>query len=262
MGSIGRTILYIFLIIAAVAVIVGAAMLIMNIVSEMPSENTDTDGADTTAADSTEDDITTELSRTPDAEGTTSDDTVSDDTAADTISDDTVVLDSGNSSTDAEGVTITTYSTSITLYALYNVNARMSYSTSSDIYFIIYKGDSVTVTGETSNGWYQILYGIYTAYIRQDLLTADASASAVVTTTYDTPVTMYTSESVNVRSGPTTSSSIYEMYSAGVEVTVVGETDNGWFVIEYGDGTAYINDDYLSKTMPETTSETEAENAA
>ncbi|MCD7713242.1 MAG: SH3 domain-containing protein [Firmicutes bacterium] len=261
MSSIGRTILYIFLIIAAVAVIVGAAMLIMNIVSEIPSEDTDTDGADTTASDGSEGDITTELSRTPDAEGTTSDDT-EDGAAQDTISDDTVVLDSGNSSTDAEGVTITTYSTSLTLYALYNVNARMSYSTSSDIYFIIYKGDSVTVTGETSNGWYQILYGIYTAYIRQDLLTADASASAVVTTTYDTPVTMYTSESVNVRSGPTTSSSIYEMYSAGVEVTVVGETDNGWYVIEYGDGTAYINDDYLSETMPETTSETEAENAA
>ncbi|MCD7831873.1 MAG: SH3 domain-containing protein [Firmicutes bacterium] len=261
MSSIGRTILYIFLIIAAVAVIVGAAMLIMNIVSEIPSEDTDTDGADTTASDGSEGDITTELSRTPDVEGTTSDDT-EDGTAQDTISDDTVVLDSGNSSTDAEGVTITTYSTSLTLYALYNVNARMSYSTSSDIYFIIYKGDSVTVTGETSNGWYQILYGIYTAYIRQDLLTADANASAVVTTTYDTPVTMYTSESVNVRSGPTTSSSIYEMYSAGVEVTVVGETDNGWYVIEYGDGTAYINDDYLSETMPETTSETEAENAA
>ncbi|MCD7787637.1 MAG: SH3 domain-containing protein [Firmicutes bacterium] len=261
MSSIGRTILYIFLIIAAVAVIVGAAMLIMNIVSEIPSEDTDTDGADTTASDGSEGDITTELLRTPDAEGTTSDDT-EDGTAQDTISDDTVVLDSGNSSTDAEGVTITTYSTSLTLYALYNVNARMSYSTSSDIYFIIYKGDSVTVTGETSNGWYQILYGIYTAYIRQDLLTADASASAVVTTTYDTPVTMYTFESVNVRSGPTTSSSIYEMYSAGVGVTVVGETDNGWYVIEYGDGTAYINDDYLSETMPETTGETETENAA
>lgn len=251
MGSIGRTILYTLLVIVAVAVIIGAAMLIMGIVEDMPSDDTET-LQDTGTADSGEESTaedTTEPSRTPDAQTTTQDETQEDET---TVPSETVVLDDANTPTE-DGVTVTTYSSSITLYALYNVNARMSYSTSSDIYFLIYKGDSVTVTGETSNGWYQIKYGIYTAYIKQDLLTADASACEITITTYDTPKTMYTVEQVNVRDAPTTASNIYEMLSAGVEVTVLGETDNGWYYVVYGDGEAYINDDYLSTTMPETT---------
>ena len=145
---------------------------------------------------------------------------------------------------------VNSYETPVEMYALYNVNARMRPTVESDIMVMLYQGDPVNVYGETDNGWYFVKTRGYDAYIRMDLLTADASQVEVSVETYSTPKTMYTQSRVNVRESYTTNSAVFELYEIGVEVTVIGHTSNGWYQISYKDGTAYINDDYVADKMP------------
>lgn len=146
-----------------------------------------------------------------------------------------------------------------TMYALYNVNARESATTDSIILFMIYQSESVTVKGETDNGWYVVEARGVTAYVRSDLLTDDASASAVEITEYTEPKTMYALQNVNVREGSSTNSKIITTINAGTEVKVTGETSNGWYRVDYDGQTAYIKSEYLSNTRPaETVPETDA----
>lgn len=147
-------------------------------------------------------------------------------------------------------VTVTHYDEPVTMYALYNVNARMKPTTESDIMGMIYQSEAVNVYGETDNGWYEVRFRGYEAYIRTDLLSADQSESAVKIETYDSPKTMYTQRQVNVRESYTTNSQSFEILDAGVEVTVIGITENGWYEISYRDGVAFISKDYLGGTMP------------
>lgn len=147
-------------------------------------------------------------------------------------------------------VNVTAYDTPRLMYALYNANARESYTTASIIIGMFYKGDEITVTGEVNNGWYQVKYGIYTAYIRGDLLTANKDEAAITIKTYSASKIMYAASNVNVRSSYSTNSDILTTLSTGDEVTVIGETDNGWYQISYNEGTAYIKADLLSASKP------------
>lgn len=147
-------------------------------------------------------------------------------------------------------VEITTYDEPRTMYALYNANARQDCTTDSIILFMIYQSEPVTVTGETDNGWYVVSSRGAVAYIRTDLLTDDASASEVNITEYTAPKTMYATSDVNVREGHSTNSTILGTISAGTEVTVTGETDNGWYQVSYEDKTAFIKSEYLSNKKP------------
>ncbi|MDO5702019.1 MAG: polysaccharide deacetylase family protein [Lachnospiraceae bacterium] len=63
------------------------------------------------------------------------------------------------------------------------------------------------------------------------------------------PVTVYTTDSVNVRSGPSTDADIVAKILAGTSVTKTGEKD-GWTVVDYDGQTAYIKSDYVEETQP------------
>ena len=69
-------------------------------------------------------------------------------------------------------------------------------------------------------------------------------------TNYGSAVTMYTSDGVNVRSQPSTSSDVSATLGLGTAVTVVGETPN-WYVVSTGSGTGYISKGLLNQTAPE-----------
>lgn len=171
------------------------------------------------------------------------------------------------------------YGTTATLCANDDVNIRLAPGTDSDIIGSLAKGQSVTVTGETS-GWFQVNIAGNTGYIRKDFLvnkqaettaatdaqqaeTASAQEQAELNTSlpYDSPSTLYASSGVNIRSGPSTDSAVLGSLDTGNSVTVIGETDN-WFVVSTGAGQGYVSKAYLtSDSQAETTApETSAQN--
>lgn len=62
--------------------------------------------------------------------------------------------------------------------------------------------------------------------------------------------TMYVSKAVNMRKGPSTSKDIITVLAAGTKVTCVGETDDGWYKVEYNGTTGYCKESYLSSKAP------------
>lgn len=84
----------------------------------------------------------------------------------------------------------------------------------------------------------------------------DASATLERTiftvTEYEAPVTMYTSDTVNVRSGAGTDYDKLGKLRWGSQTQVTGETDNGWYEVLFGDSTAFIIGDYMVSELPGT----------
>lgn len=62
--------------------------------------------------------------------------------------------------------------------------------------------------------------------------------------TYGANVTLYTNDTVNVRSGPGTDTDVISGFGSGEAVTVTGET-SGWFQVSVGGVTGYVRKDFL-----------------
>ncbi len=90
-----------------------------------------------------------------------------------------------------------------TMYATSSVRVRASYSTSSDVIGSLGVGQSVKVTGESSNGWMQVSYNGQTAYVSKSYLsdTPVATTAAAENTSSTTSTTSTTTSSTGT--GPT-----------------------------------------------------------
>lgn len=172
---------------------------------------------------------------------------------------------------EAELKTENTYS-AVTLQTSDAANMRSQPSTDSDVLYSFEKGTNVSVIGETSN-WFKVSVNGNIGYIRKDLLVyptdssqsettassetasgQDTSQAELATaTTYGSATTLYSTSDVNIRSNPSTSSTVAGTVAAGNAVTVVGETDN-WYIVNVNGSTGYISKAYLSSTAPETAS--------
>ncbi len=169
---------------------------------------------------------------------------------------------------DSELSSLTTYSSSITLYASTIVNVRQSPSTEADIIGSLSSGEAVTVTGETTN-WYQVNIGGGVGYVSKEFLVSTkeeaeseaaeaeesgnsemASAELASATDYGTSYTYYTNSEVNLRSEPSTDSSVISGLSSGAAVTVIGETPN-WYLVSVNGVTGYISKSYVSSSSSE-----------
>ncbi len=69
---------------------------------------------------------------------------------------------------------------------------------------------------------------------------------------YEAPVTMYTSDTVNVRAGAGTDYDKVGKLRWGNQLQVTGETDNGWYEVIYDGITAFIKGDYMVSDLPGT----------
>ncbi|MCD7716435.1 MAG: SH3 domain-containing protein [Lachnospiraceae bacterium] len=165
-----------------------------------------------------------------------------------------------------ELATLTAYSSSVTLYASSNVNIRELPGTDAERIGSLILGDAVTVTGETS-GWFRVSVGSTVGYVSKAYLVStqpetdsdssddsseEAAAELATATSYGTSYTYYTTASVNVRSQPSTDSSVASTASSGSAVTVIGETDN-WYIVSVNGTTGYISKAYVSSTQPAST---------
>ncbi len=53
-------------------------------------------------------------------------------------------------------------------------------------------------------------------------------------------------DSLNVRSGPSTGNSVVGKLSRGTQVTIISQTEDNWYQIEYTSGIAFVSGDYVS----------------
>ncbi len=185
-----------------------------------------------------------------------------------------------NASASAELQSLTEYGTSTTLYASDNVNIRLEPGTDAGILGSLAPGDSVTVTGETSQ-WFRVNINGNVGYISKAYLVntqpstsqTDAQQSETVSDAtmqnaeynsfvdYGTSYTYYTTTDVNLRSAPGTDSSVVNSVGSGTALTVVGETDN-WYVAVVNGQRTYISKSYVSTTNPGTGTQTPSETDA
>lgn len=69
-------------------------------------------------------------------------------------------------------------------------------------------------------------------------------------TAFEEPKTMYASNPVNVRKGPTTDFERVGGLNRAQEVTATGQADTGWYEIVYGEEKAYVSGHYLQNEVP------------
>ena len=123
-----------------------------------------------------------------------------------------------------------------------NVNFRSGPSTSYSSLGKLNEGDKVEYISE-SGSWIKVKYNGTTGYVYGSYVSKTAST-----------ITKYvTASSLNVRSGPSTSSSILGSLSKGTSVQVISES-NGWAKIKYNGSTGYVSSKYLSTSTNSSTS--------
>ncbi|MCD8356651.1 MAG: NlpC/P60 family protein, partial [Clostridia bacterium] len=108
--------------------------------------------------------------------------------------------------------------------------------------------------------WYKIKYGSGYGYISSSYTTFSApssssSSTTTTTTTSTSTKTVYTTCSLNVRSGAGTSYSVIGVLASGKSATVVG-TSGSWYKIKYGSGYGYIGSSYTTSSAPSSSSST------
>jgi len=122
------------------------------------------------------------------------------------------------------------------------LNVRSLPSTDSDIVGQLINGESVTIT-ETTNNWHKILYNGTVAYVSADHISTIFNGNISVTNNATTGV--ISADFLNVRSYPSSDSSVIGMLTYGETVNII-ETANNWHKISYNGSYAYISADYVS----------------
>lgn len=138
--------------------------------------------------------------------------------------------------------------------AVDSVNVRSGASTADPVLGELAPGDWVTTTGYSENGFVEIYYGDYYAYVYADYLdisgtgsTADAASSDVW---WGAAGTVYTSDSVNLRSGAGTSNGVVSVLPAGLAVYQTGAYSNGFAQVDTDYGSGWVHTDYLTGSAP------------
>jgi cell wall-associated NlpC family hydrolase len=133
------------------------------------------------------------------------------------------------------------------------VYVRTGPSTADAILGELFHGDWVSTTGYTENGFYEVWYGDYVAYVYGDYLSLDGAAAepaAAAAVESGPSGTYYTNDSVNLRAGAGTDNGVVAILPAGTEVWLTGGSANGFAEISSGYGDGWISADYLGTSAP------------
>lgn len=102
------------------------------------------------------------------------------------------------------------------------------------------RNDCVVVIAKEGE-WYKVNYNLQEGYMHEDYLNVLTRENA------ELGYGKVTGSAVNLRSGPSTSSSIVATASKGAKCYILG-LNNGWYKVIYGTNICYIRSDYLELT--------------
>lgn len=123
------------------------------------------------------------------------------------------------------------------------VNVRAEANTDSEVVGKLYNKSAATVLSTTEDGWYQITSGNVTGYIKCEyLVVGNEELAKEVSTRYAT----VTTQTLYVRSEPTTDASVLTMLPEGDDLVVTDESNDGWVKVTTEAGDGYISTDYVT----------------
>lgn len=117
---------------------------------------------------------------------------------------------------------------------------RTSDTTSSSILDVAYRGDYVVVVGKVGD-WYEVVYNLQTGFMHSEYLTIKPRENV------ELGEVSVNSSLVNLRSRPTTASSIVLQAVKGAKLYTIG-FNSGWYKVLYKGYTAYVRSDLADLT--------------
>ena len=134
-------------------------------------------------------------------------------------------------------------------YTSTKVNLRKKCSTSSDAIKVLKKGAEVTVYGESKDGWYEVKAGSDTGFVSDEYIVSKKPGSGnsgqQSSDNQETSRTAYAKTQVNLRKKRSTSSDVIRTLKAGTEVTVYGDSQDGWYKVKAGSDSGFVSDEYI-----------------
>lgn len=138
------------------------------------------------------------------------------------------------------------------------VNVRDSASEEGNVVGKLYNNSAATVE-EEENGWYKITSGNVAGYVKSEFVVCgDEELAKQVSRRVATVET----ETLFVRTEPTTESDVLEMVPDQEELTVTDETVDGWTKVSVEKGEGYVSNDYVKMSTEFVTAESKEEEEA
>ena len=114
-----------------------------------------------------------------------------------------------------------------------NLNLRSGPGTNYDVLLVIPDGATVNTTGAVQNGFSRLTYNGTTGWSASQYLAAASTTATVI------------DGALNLRSSPSTSSSVVTVMPDGATVTITGGLANGFYPVTYGALSGYAFAQYL-----------------
>ena len=143
-------------------------------------------------------------------------------------------------------------SPNITATTTDRLNLRAGPGTSHGVITVLERGAIVTLTGQSSNGFRSVTFGSFSGWVSSDYLKLSSTPPPPVTP--PTPLAI-TTDNVNLRSGPGLIFSVIRVVPVRTEVTLTGETSNGFHAVSVSGVAGWISSEYLTQegTEPQPT---------
>ncbi len=138
------------------------------------------------------------------------------------------------------------------------VNVRSEANAESEILGKLYDKGAATVL-ETLDGWYKITSGNVTGYVAAEYVVVGDEATCKAASKRIGTVNAPT---LNLRKEATTNSGVRALISSGSQVTVIDESIDGWYQVQYKSYTGYVSADYVTVETVYTYAESREEEAA
>lgn len=138
------------------------------------------------------------------------------------------------------------------------VNVRDAATEEGEVVGKLYNNSAATVEAE-ENGWYKITSGNVTGYVKSDFVVCgDEELAKQVSRRVATVNT----ETLFVRTEPTTESDVLGMVPDQEQLTVTDESVDGWTKVAIEEGDGYVSNDYVKMSTQFVTAESKAEEEA
>lgn len=133
------------------------------------------------------------------------------------------------------------------------LNLRSGPSTGNSILTVMPAGASISLTGESSGGFYGVVYNGISGYAHSDWISVGGSAPAPAPGSGSTPVgntvvgtATVTAYALNVRSGPSTGYSIISTVVSGQVIDIMGDPQAGFYPMRAGGVSGWVSGDYIA----------------
>lgn len=138
------------------------------------------------------------------------------------------------------------------------VNVRDAAGEEGNVVGKLYNNSAATVEA-TEGDWYKITSGNVTGYVKSEFVVCgDEELAKKVSRRIATVQT----ETLFVRTEPTTESDVLGMVPDQENLTVTDESEDGWTKVAIEEGEGYVSDDYVTKSIEFVTAESKEEEEA